>query len=104
MSSLSTELGNEGYQALAFMEARLTQAQKELLLEAVRITGLTLTDFVISSVTDVAKSIVQEREVMHLNPQDSAFFAEALLNQPEPSEKLRASVLRYQQLLDKKGE
>ncbi|MBC6477977.1 MAG: DUF1778 domain-containing protein [Hormoscilla sp. GM7CHS1pb] len=59
---------------------------------------------IIGAVHKVARSIVREQDAIHLNARDSAFFAEALLNPPEPSEKLRASVRRYQQLIDKKGE
>jgi len=59
---------------------------------------------IIGAVHKVARSIVREQDAIHLNARESAFFAEALLNPPEPSEKLRASVRRYQQLIEKKGE
>jgi len=58
----------------------------------------------LGAVQKVARSIVREKDVMHLSDRDSAYFAEALLNPPEPSNKLRASARRYKQQINEKGE
>ena len=79
------------------LEARVTRVQKELFQRAADIQGRTLTDFVISSVAEAAKQVIQEYEIMILSVQDREVFVEALLNPPEPSDKLRAAASRYKQ-------
>ncbi|MEA5505121.1 DUF1778 domain-containing protein [Halotia wernerae UHCC 0503] len=79
------------------LEARISKEQKEIFQRAAEIQGRTLTDFVISSVMNVAKQIIQEHEMMILSRQDQEVFVEALLNPPEPSAKLKAAAQRYKQ-------
>lgn len=79
------------------LEARISKEQKELFQRAADIQGRSLTDFVISSVAEAAKQTVQEQEIMTLSAQDRAVFVQALLNPPEPSQKLRAAAQRYKQ-------
>ncbi|MCM0590479.1 MAG: DUF1778 domain-containing protein [Gloeotrichia echinulata CP02] len=79
------------------LEARVTKEQKELFQRAADIQGRTLTDFVISSVLNAAKQVIQEQEMMILTKQDQEVFVAALLNPPEPSTKLRDAAQRYQQ-------
>ncbi len=62
MSSLTTK--NAG------LEARITQAQKELLLEAAQISGFSLTEFVVASAIEAAKRTIQEQTVIQLSKQD----------------------------------
>jgi uncharacterized protein (DUF1778 family) len=82
------------------LEARVTRAQKELFQLAAEIEGRTLTDFVISSVADAAKRVIQEHEMMTLSVRDREVFVEVLLNPPEPSDRLRAAASRYKQNMD----
>jgi uncharacterized protein (DUF1778 family) len=79
------------------LEARITKEQKEIFQRAAEIQGRTLTDFVISSLINAAKQIIQENEMMILGRQDQEVFVEALLNPPEPSAKLKAAAQRYKQ-------
>jgi uncharacterized protein (DUF1778 family) len=79
------------------LEARISKEHKELLQRAADIQGRSLTDFVITSVLDAAKKAIQEHEIMILSAQDREVFANALLNPPEPSAKLRAAAQRYKQ-------
>jgi uncharacterized protein (DUF1778 family) len=81
------------------LEASITREQKELFQQAADIQGRTLTDFVISSVADAAKRVIQEHEMMVLSVRDREVFVEALLNPPEPSDKLRAAASRYKQII-----
>ncbi|QLE55241.1 DUF1778 domain-containing protein [Nostoc sp. TCL26-01] len=82
------------------LEARVTKEQKELFQRAADIQGRTLTDFVVSSVLDIAKKVIMEHENMILTKQDQEVFVAALLNPPEPSTKLRNAAQRYQQKMD----
>lgn len=82
------------------LEARVTKEQKELFQRAADIQGRTLTDFVVSSVLDIAKQVIMEHEKMILTKQDQEVFVAALLNPPEPSAKLRNAAQRYKQKMD----
>ena len=79
------------------LEARISREQKELFQRAADIQGRTLTDFVISSLQEAAKRAIQEHEMMILSVQDREVFVEALLNPPNPSDKLRSAAQRYKQ-------
>ena len=77
------------------LEARISPENKELFQRAADIQGRTLTDFVVSSLISAANQIIQENEIMVLSRKDQEIFVEALLNPPEPSEKLRLAAQRY---------
>lgn len=81
------------------LEARVSKEQKELFQRAADIQGLTLTDFVISSMHNAAVRAIQEHEMMQLIGRDREVFLEALLNPPEPSASLRAAAQRYKQVM-----
>lgn len=99
MNSLTADLesGNSRPTKIARLEARLTQEQKELLLEAAQMSGFSLTEFVVASALEAAKRMIQEQAVLKLSKQDREVFVNALLNPPEPGEKLRDSAKRYKQ-------
>ena len=77
------------------LEARISPENKELFQRAADIQGRTLTDFVVSSLVSAANQIIQENEIMVLSRKDQEVFVEALLNPPEPSNKLRLAAQRY---------
>jgi uncharacterized protein (DUF1778 family) len=79
------------------LEARISKEQKELFQRAADIQGRTLTDFVISSLQEAAKRAIQEHEMMILSVRDREVFVEALLNPPNPGDKLRTAAQRYKQ-------
>ena len=97
MNSLTADLesGNSRPTKIASLEAQLTQEQKELLLEAAQMSGFSLTEFVVASALEAAKRMIQEQAVLKLSKQDREVFVNALLNPPEPGEKLRDSAKRY---------
>ena len=99
MNSLTKNLGSENSRSIkiARLEVRLTQEQKELLLAAAQINGFSLTEFVVASAVEAAKRTIQEQTVLKLSKNDSEVFVNALLNPPEPGEKLRDSAKRYKQ-------
>jgi uncharacterized protein (DUF1778 family) len=77
------------------LEARVSAQNKELFQRAADIQGRTLSNFVVSSLVSVANQIIQENEIMVLSRKDQEIFVEALLNPPEPREKLRLAAQRY---------
>jgi uncharacterized protein (DUF1778 family) len=80
----------------ARFEARITEEQKALFLQAAALGGHnTLTDFIITSAQEKAAALVKEYEVLQLSRKDRQIFIDALLNPPAPSERLRQAAQHY---------
>lgn len=79
------------------LEARVSKEQKELFQRAADLQGLTLTDFMISSMHSAAVCAVSNHEIMSLVGRDRKIFIESLLNPPEPNERLKVAAERYKQ-------
>jgi uncharacterized protein (DUF1778 family) len=77
------------------IDARLPTETKQLIERAAIITGVTVSDFVISKAYEAAAMVVQEHETWVLNRRESKTFVDALLNPPDPNEALRAAAARY---------
>ena len=77
------------------IDARLPAETKALIERAAVITGVTLSDFVISRAYEAARTIVREHETWVLSRRDSQAFVEALLNPPKPGKALRDAAARY---------
>ena len=73
------------------LEARLPAELKALYTTAAALRGQTLTDFVLSTVTEAAQRIVRESELVEWSRRDQQAFAAALLAPPPPTGKLRAA-------------
>ena len=84
----------------ARLEARISPEQKELVIEAARITGRSLTDFVVNTVVEAAKRTIQEQQTLQLSEKDRLFFVQTILNPPQPHKKLKASAQKYRQHTD----
>jgi uncharacterized protein (DUF1778 family) len=81
--------------ALARIEARVTAKQKRLFERAAKLEGVTLTDFMISSMQRAATQAIQEQAMLRLTEGDQQAFIKALLNPPEPNEALRKAAKAY---------
>lgn len=79
------------------LEARITTNQKTLFQKAARLSGRTLTGFVVAAAQEKAMDTVREYEGMTLSARDTAAFVSALLNPPAPEARLRKAVRRYKQ-------
>lgn len=77
------------------LEARVPAGLKSIFARAAALRGQTLTDFVLTTVTEAAQRVIREQEVLHLSEQDQIAFARDLLNPPKPFQKLRTSARRY---------
>jgi uncharacterized protein (DUF1778 family) len=77
------------------LEARLTAEQKELIQQAALLEGTTLTEFVVRSASEEARRIVEKHTLIQLSRKDSRAFVEALLNPPEPNERMIAAAQEY---------
>ena len=77
------------------LEARITAEQKALLSRAAKLSGRSLTDFVVSTAQAAARETLRQHQSMTLSARDrQAFFAE-LLEDAEPGERLRRAANRY---------
>ncbi len=77
------------------LEARVSTALKKLLKKAADLEGTTLTEFVVQSVKSAAMRVIQDHEVITLSTRDRDVFMHALLNPPEPNQRLRQAFDRY---------
>lgn len=81
----------------ARLEARITEEQKELFTKAAALVGRSLSDFVVTCVSETAARTVREHEVMTLSVRDREIFVSALLNPPKPGARLRTAARRYKE-------
>jgi uncharacterized protein (DUF1778 family) len=77
------------------LEARVTPDQKELIERAAAYQGRTVSDFVVNTVQEAAKAVIQEHDALRLNGLQSRAFVEALLNPPAANETLRQAADDY---------
>jgi|SRR6185437_2300033 uncharacterized protein (DUF1778 family) len=76
-------------------EARIPEAQKQILERAASLRGTTLTDFVLSSAQEAATRTIKDFEILTLCDEAREVFVNALLNPPAPNDALRAAADRY---------
>lgn len=79
----------------ARLEARVTEKQKDLFMQAAALQGRSLTDFLVASAQEAAAKTVREHEVVTLSGRDRELFVSALLNPPAPGNRLREAARRY---------
>ncbi|MEM6641759.1 MAG: DUF1778 domain-containing protein [Bacteroidota bacterium] len=88
--------------AQARFDTRLPKRQKELFERAAALGGYrTLTDFVLHSVQDKAKQIIDEHNRILSSEKDKEIFFDALLRESKPNEVLTTAAKRYTDLLEK---
>lgn len=80
----------------ARFDARLPKQQKQFFEKAAYLGGYrSLTDFVISTVQDKAKEIVQEKEQVIASERDSQVFFDTITNSKQPSKNLKNALEDY---------
>lgn len=84
----------------ARFDARLSKDQKKFFERAAILGGYrSLTDFVLETVQDKAKEIIEENEQIIASEEDKKIFFHILMNPPEPNEELISAKETYDQLL-----
>lgn len=79
---------------------RLSPDAKRTLERAARISGRSLTDFVVDNAVSAAQKAIEDSERMRLEEQDRTVFLAALADPPAPNEALKAAVARYRSLTE----
>jgi len=77
------------------LEARVTSEQKESIERAAKLQGRSVSDFVVSSLQDAARKAIDEQTSWTLSQEQHQVFIAALMNPPEPNEKLKSAFGRY---------
>ena len=77
------------------LEARITSDQKDLFKRAASLRGVTLTDFVVSSVHEAAVKTLEATHVIEFSRRDQQVFVDALLRPEPPNQKLREAARRH---------
>jgi uncharacterized protein (DUF1778 family) len=79
-------------------DTKLTKVQKELFELATKIGGYrTLTDFMLSTAEEKAKTIVQQHEAILASERDKKIFFDAIMSPPQPNQRLRDAAKRYKE-------
>lgn len=89
-------------QEKARFDTKLPKEQKQLFERAALLGGYrSLTDFVIVTVQDKAKEIIEERERVIASQEDNEIFFDALVNPPKPNKELISAKDEYNRLTSK---
>ncbi len=76
------------------LELRLAPSAKQLIQEAMSITGLNAGDLAYEG----ARRVLEEHQRMVLTGADREAFLDAVMNPPEPTEKLVSALRRHREL------
>ncbi len=86
----------------ARFDTRLPLEQKQLFEKAAILGGYrNLTDFVIVTVQNKAKEIIEEREKIIASQKDKEVFFDSLVNPPKPNNDLISAKDEYNKLISK---
>ena len=77
------------------LEARITDAQKTLISKAASLEGLSVTDFTVHHLLEISRQVVERNLQFELSCRDQEAFVLALLEPPEPNQKLREAYRDY---------
>jgi uncharacterized protein (DUF1778 family) len=77
------------------IEFRATPDQKRLLERAAKLSGTSVTDFLVNTVQEAATDVIDKTESFNLREEDRKGFFNALLNPPKPNEHAKAAVAHY---------
>lgn len=86
----------------ARFDARVSEEQKELFELAASLGGFrTLTEFVISTLHEKAKAIIEARNTILASERDRHIFFDALMSPPKANAHLKAAAKRYKKAAKK---
>lgn len=81
---------------MARLDLRLSREQKDFFERVQEIGGFrSLTDFVISAVSEKAEAIMEKHKTLLASENDRKIFFEALLNPPAPNERLKKAMRKH---------
>jgi uncharacterized protein (DUF1778 family) len=98
MAGSATPSARHRPSSTARFEARIPRELKENLERAAAVAGHpTVTGFVLSTLQDSARRVLEDHRQARLSDEDSRRFVDALLAPPEPNPELRTAWRRYRE-------
>lgn len=82
------------------MEAHIPVQVYDQMQRAARLRGLTVTGYLIATAGEDARRVVENAEIMRLAREDQVRFAKALIDPPEPNERLARAAKRHAELIE----
>ncbi len=79
------------------LDARVSRKEKNLIETAASLRGISVTDFLRTTVTDAAYRIISESETLTLAERSRKVFVETLLHPPKPNQTALAAAKRFRQ-------
>ena len=79
------------------LDARVSRKEKDLIEAAASLRGISVTDFLRTTVTDAAHRVIRESETLTLSERSRKIFVQALLNPPKPNNAALAAARRFKQ-------
>lgn len=86
--SSNVSAGNERELRKGRLGLRLDAEAKAMIERAAELEHREVTDFCVSALTEAARQTIARHETLTLSERDRAAFFEALVNPPEPDERL----------------
>lgn len=83
----------------ARLEARIPVPVHELMQRAAQLRGMTMTSYLIATAGEDARRVVEEAEILRLARADQVRFAEALIDPPQPTDRLKRAAERHAALI-----
>ena len=83
----------------ARLEARIAPDALELVRRAAELQGRSVSDFVVTSVQEAARRMIEETTIIRLSAEGQAAFAAALSDPPSPAEGLRKTFAAHKRLI-----
>jgi uncharacterized protein (DUF1778 family) len=77
------------------LDARVTKEEKRVIETAAALRGISVTDLLRTSVTDVATRIIRDNEILTLSERERRTFVQVLTSPPRPKEAALAAAQRY---------
>lgn len=83
------------------IDLRLNQEQKKTLEKAAALMGMSVSSYVLSQSLAAANKDLATHETLVLSDRDRDIFLSLLENPPEPSERLKSAMQKYQDKYEK---
>jgi uncharacterized protein (DUF1778 family) len=71
---------------------RIDEETKDLIERAAYLSRRKVSDFCVTALADIARRTIAEHEMLVLSDRDREAFFDALINPPEPSERLKRAL------------
>lgn len=83
----------------ARLEARIPVQVYDQMQRAARLRGMTLTGYLLATAGEDARRVVEEADILRLAREDQIRFAEALIDPPQPNDRLAHAARRHAELI-----